>query len=157
MVRRKRKTKKGGSEMLKKNKTHLEHLTMNWVTWQQVSNVTGYKKSITERLSASEVKMGRGSRLYKGLCWGNRNTFKYLCINSRHDSVVSFASLWTQIVDVSTSDKWNSKLAMSLCYGLCLFCNGSHSVSTCVLHSVPAVLDTGLKMIMMTMILYNDN
>ena len=37
-----------------------EHLTTNWVKWQQGSNVTGYKGNISDRYSLSDIKMGRG-------------------------------------------------------------------------------------------------
>ena len=36
-----------------------EHLTANYVHWQQVSNMTGYKRNISESF-CKDVKMGRG-------------------------------------------------------------------------------------------------
>ena len=44
-----------------------ERLTINQVIWQQVSNMTGLKRSISERQSPSDVKIHRGSATYDKL------------------------------------------------------------------------------------------
>jgi len=49
---------KAGTVSVTKKKQLEEHCATNYVNWQQVSNMIGYKKSILERQSLSEVKMG---------------------------------------------------------------------------------------------------
>lgn len=61
---------KGGKKWNAKRNHLVEHLSVNEVTWQQVSNMIGCKKSL------SEVKMKRSSSLSEKLCWQIVKQFK---------------------------------------------------------------------------------
>lgn len=57
--------KKGVNGCGTKAKQLEDDFATNWVDWQQLSNITGYKKNILVRQSYSGVNVGRGSPVCK--------------------------------------------------------------------------------------------